>query len=88
MEGSEANTPAVSTAARHVERTVVAWDVLRFLSGLVFILLGGGLLLEGAAGSRLFLDGVNRVFEFYTGLMSVALGGLLISGMSKHHAGE
>ena len=63
-------------------KTVVVSDILRFAFGIVFIVLGGGLLLEGALGSRLFLEGVNRVFEFYVGLMSVALGFLLIAGMS------
>lgn len=82
MEGSEGGTLAPVSEARG-RKIIVVSDVLRFAFGMVFIVLGGGLLLEGALGSRLFLEGVNRVFEFYVGLLSVALGFLLIAGMSR-----
>lgn len=87
MEGSEAKTASASATMARPAKTIAMLDVARFAFGIVFIVLGAGLLLEGAVGGRLFLDGVNRVFEFYVGLMSVVLGALLIAGMSKRSRG-
>lgn len=94
MEGSDAEVRSTPNPPAGRGR-IGAFDVARFVLGLVFILLGGGLLLEGALGSlfgsRLFMffDGVNRAFEFFVGLMAVALGGVLLAGISTAtHEGE
>ncbi len=87
MEGSDSKPRAAAQGPRR--RPVAAWDVLRFALGLVFLVLGAGLLLEGAVGaltgSGLYLgmEGVNRVLEFYVGLMSAVLAGLLFAGMQR-----
>ncbi len=87
MEGSGGPASLGVEVSASRGRLSVASDVARFILGGIFIVLGAGLLLEGIAGSlygsRLFLDDVNRVFEFFVGLMSVTLGGLTIAGMNK-----
>ena len=87
MEGNGRSAPPGVDTPAPQRRLSVLSDVVRFILGSVFIVLGAGLLLEGLVGSlyggRLFLSDVNRVFEFYVGLMSVTLGGLTLAGMSR-----
>ncbi len=87
MEGSDAKTDSAVARLAHPAKTATVLDVLRFVFGLVFVVMGVGLLLEAvlvAGGSHyLYLEGVNRAFEFYVGVMSVALGGLLFGRMSQ-----
>jgi hypothetical protein len=90
MEGSAGKTATAPPALVHQGRTIALGDLLRFAFGMVFIVMGLGLLLEAGVvslgGHYLYLEGLNRAFEFYVGLMSLPLGGLLIAGMSKRSA--
>ncbi len=89
MEGSERQVAAIPAPGRPRRRLGAAFDVIRFILGFAFVTLGAGLCLEGAAaaltGHGLFwnLGGVNRSLEFFVGLMGIALGGLLVSGMHQ-----
>ena len=85
MEGSDTKTVPMGTRRAHAAKTTVVLVVLRLALGLVFLVMGAGLLLEGlvAGGAQyLYLEGVNRAFESYVGIMSLALAGLLFGRIS------
>ncbi len=65
-------------------------DVFGFGASIVLIVLGALLLAEGVFGSvtgtTLFLEGVNRGFEFVVGLVTVIVGASLMPPPKPAHA--
>ncbi len=89
MEGTSLRTGTGPVTQSRRRWMVVVSDTARFVLGWFFILFGAVLTLGGLVealtppGTFFVLWGTNPVLEFFVGLMGVALGGMVIGGMSK-----
>lgn len=89
MEGSEPRRASakVLLKRRNWERVII--DIVRFVLGWFFIIVGAALILSGtlgvlyAATPFIFLAGEGPALEFFVGLLGVVVGGGVVQGMSR-----
>lgn len=89
MEGSEPRRASAKVLLAGHDGARITVDVVRFVLGGFFIVVGVGLVLEGIVGmlyaQRLFLfqGGESPALEFFVGLVGIVVGGGVIKGMSR-----
>ncbi len=87
MEGDEREPKPESSVQLGHSRIAVIGDVIRFVLGLVFIVLGAALLavgvISGATGSQLTwnTDNVPWILNVFLGLVGLTLAGYVLGSM-------